>query len=294
MTDREDKGVPAAQHSEERFRLLVEGVDRYAVVMLDPEGRVVTWNAGAERIQGYTAAEIVGQHFSRFYPAEALKEGFPQYELETAKAVGVFEDEGWRIRKDGSRYWANVVITALHGAKGELLGFSKISRDLTQRRSHEEALRQSEERFRMLVEGVSDYAIFMLDVNGIVMTWNSGAERIKGYAANEIIGRHFSVFYPPDAQEGGWPEHELQVAAEIGRFVDEGWRLRKDGTKMWANVTITALRDTDGRLIGYAKLTRDLSERKRAEELEIAGQQREEILEAELSARISAQRAIRI
>jgi len=281
----------ALNQSEERFRLLVESVKDYAIFMLDPGGHVLTWNAGAERFKGYTAREIVGQHFSRFYPPEALQSGLPAHELEVAEATGTFEDEGWRVRKDGTLFWANVVITALRDRTGTLVGFAKVTRDLTQRRHHEESLRQSEERFRLLVEGVSEYAIFMLDVNGFVASWNAGAQRIKGYAANEIIGRHFSTFYPPDARQSGWTEHELQVAAETGRFVDEGWRIRKDGTSFWAAVTITALRDPHGRLLGFAKLTRDLTGQKRAEALEIAGQEREQILEAERSARIEAQRA---
>jgi len=281
----------ALNQSEERFRLLVESVKDYAIFMLDPGGHVLTWNAGAERFKGYTATEIVGQHFSRFYPPEALQSGLPAHELEVAQATGTFEDEGWRVRKDGTLFWANVVITALRDRTGTLVGFAKVTRDLTQRRHHEESLRQSEERFRLLVEGVSEYAIFMLDVNGFVASWNAGAQRIKGYAANEIIGRHFSTFYPPDARQSGWTEHELQVAAETGRFVDEGWRIRKDGTSFWAAVTITALRDPHGRLLGFAKLTRDLTGQKRAEALEIAGQEREQILEAERSARIEAQRA---
>jgi len=285
---------PALHQSDERFRLLVESVKDYAIFMLDPGGHVLTWNAGAERFKGYNAAEIVGQHFSRFYPTEALQAGLPAHELEVAEATGSFEDEGWRVRKDGTLFWANVVITALRDRTGTLVGFAKVTRDLTQRRHHEESLRQSEERFRLLVEGVSDYAIFMLDVNGIVASWNAGAQRIKGYAANEIIGRHFSTFYPADARQSGWTEHELQVAAETGRFVDEGWRIRKDGTTFWAGVTITALRDRQGRLIGFAKLTRDLTGQKRAEALELAGQEREQILEAERSARIEAQRATRI
>jgi PAS domain S-box-containing protein len=288
-----DSSIPLGQ-SEERFRLLVEGVKDYAIFMLDPQGHVLTWNAGAERFKGYAAAEIIGQHFSRFYPPDALKAGLPAHELEVAQAVGSFEDEGWRVRKDGTLFWANVVITALRDRTGALVGFAKVTRDLTQRRNHEESLRQSEERFRLLVEGVSDYAIFMLDVNGFVASWNAGAQRIKGYAANEIIGRHFSTFYPADARQSGWTEHELQVAAETGRFVDEGWRIRKDGTSFWASVTITALRDSDGRLLGFAKLTRDLTGQKRAEALELAGQEREQILEAERSARMEAQRATRI
>jgi hypothetical protein len=182
----------------------------------------------------------------------------------------------------------------MRNADGQLLGFAKVTRDLTQQRAHEEELRRSEERFRLLVEGVSDYAIFMLDANGRIVTWNVGAERIKGYTAREIIGQHFSIFYPDDVRESGWPEHELQVASEKGSFVDNGWRVRKDGTTFWANVTITALRDDTGRLLGYAKLTRDLTEAKRVEAMEVANQQRDEMLEAERSARMAAQRATRV
>jgi len=284
----------ALGQSEERFRLLVEGVKDYAIFMLDPRGHVLTWNAGAERFKGYAAAEIIGQHFSRFYPPDALKAGLPAHELEVAEAIGSFEDEGWRVRKDGTLFWANVVITALRDRSGMLIGFGKVTRDLTQRRDQEESLRRSEERFRLLIEGVSDYAIFMLDVNGLVASWNAGAQRIKGYAAHEIVGRHFSTFYPADVRQSGWPEHELQVAAETGRFVDEGWRIRQDGSSFWASVTITALRDPHGRLLGFAKLTRDLTGQKRAEALEVAELERTQILESERSARIEAQRATRI
>ena len=291
MNDALPRSPPPA---EERFRLLVESVANYAIVMLDRTGHVLTWNAGAERIEGYSAEEIIGRHFSSFYPLEALRQGLPARELAAAAQAGSFEDEGWRVRKDGTRFWANVALTALRGPDGELLGFSKIIRDLTQRRHHEESLRQSEERFRLLVEGVIDYAIFMLDVNGYVATWNSGAERIKGYAAERDHRPALLEVLSADARESGWPEHELQVAAEKGRFVDEGWRLRKDGTTFWALVTISALRDSQGKLLGFAKLTRDLTDRRRTEALEQAERQREEALESERSARMSAQRATRI
>ncbi|MGH8669377.1 MAG: PAS domain-containing protein, partial [Burkholderiales bacterium] len=203
---------------DEPFRELVEGVSDYAIFLLDRTGHVLTWNAGAERIKGYSAAEIVGQHFSRFYTAEALARHWPQHELAAAEAQGRFEDEGWRVRKDGSRFWANVVITAMRDADGALRGFSKITRDLTERRRSEEGLRRSEERFRLLVEAVKDYATFTLDPEGRVASWNPGAERIKGYAAHEIIGKHFSVFYSQGDIARGWPEHELAVAAETGHF----------------------------------------------------------------------------
>ncbi len=205
-----------ARHEADQLRLLVHGTTDYAIFMLDPQGRVATWNAGAERLKGYKAVEIIGQHFSRFYPQEALDRGWPAHELKVAAAEGRFEDEGWRVRKDGSMFWANVVITALRDDRGQLRGFSKITRDLTERKQAEEKLRRSEERFRLLVEGAKDYAIFLLDPQGHVVSWNPGAERIKGYAAQEIIGQHFSRFYPQEALDRGWPAHELKVAAAEG------------------------------------------------------------------------------
>src|SRR5690242_6905196 len=225
------KQSQSPETSEDTFRLLVECVRDYAIFMLDPKGHIRTWNIGAKLIKGYEAHEIIGQHFSVFYPPAALQRGLPEHELRVAAAEGRFEDEGWRLRKDGSRFWANVIITALRDDKGALHGFGKVTRDLTQRREHEERVRQSEERFRLLVDGLSDYAIFMLDANGNVISWNSGAQRIKGYEADEIIGQPFTKFYPQDAIESRWPEHELMVAAETGRFVDEGWRIRKDGSR---------------------------------------------------------------
>ena len=247
-------------------RLLVESVEDYAIFALDVNGNILSWNAGAQRIKGYTADEAVGRHFSMFYPPERVAEKFPDFELKEAARTGRFEDEGWRIRKDGSRFWANVVITALHNAEGKLVGYAKVTRDLSERRKAEEALRISEERFRLLVQGVKDYAIFGLDPTGHVSTWNEGAQRIKGYTADEIIGKHFSVFYPPEDIASGKPERELEIATRTGRYEEEGFRVRKDGKRIWASVLITALRNSDGALIGFAKVTRDLTERRAAEE----------------------------
>jgi hypothetical protein len=248
------------------YRLLVESVRDYAIFLLDREGRVASWNPGAERIKGYRADEIIGRHFSIFYPQEAIDRRWPEHELETAARTGRFEDEGWRVRKDGRLFWAVVVITSVRDANGRLLGFAKVTRDLSERREHEERLRQSEERFRLLVETVQDYAIFLLDPDGRVASWNAGAQRIKGYTAQEIIGRSFTIFYPKEALDMDWPARELEQAKRLGRFEDEGWRLRKDGTRFWANVIITALRDAGGELRGFAKITRDLTERRAHEE----------------------------
>jgi PAS domain S-box-containing protein len=266
--------------SEGLYRLLVQSVQDYAIFALDPDGVILSWNAGAERTKGYAADEIIGKHFSIFYPPERVAERFPEYELEVAARVGRFEDEGWRIRKDGTRFWANVVITALRDESGGLVGYAKVTRDLTERRAAEDALRDSEERFRLLVGAVTDYGIFMLDPRGYVASWNEGAQRIKGYSVAEIIGRHFSIFYPEDKVAAGFPDYELEVAARDGRFEDEGWRIRKDGTRFWANVVITALRNAEGKLIGFAKVTRDLSERRAAEERRVADAQRVAAAEA--------------
>ncbi|MGE4243963.1 hybrid sensor histidine kinase/response regulator [Ramlibacter sp.] len=263
---------------EQRLQLLIEAVVDYGIFVLDPDGRIASWNSGAEKLKGYTRQEILGKHFSIFYPPESVASGWPEEELRRARAHGRFEDEGWRIRKDGSRFWANVIITALFDAQGTLAGYAKITRDLTERREAEEHLRESEERFRQLVESVRDYAIFMLDTDGIVRSWNAGAQAIHGYAAHEIVGRHFSAFYAAQDSEAGKPRIELQTAAAQGRVEDEGWRVRKDGTLFWANVVVSAIRNASGALVGFAKVTRDMSERRRLQELELSSQRMNEFL----------------
>jgi len=238
--------------------------------VLHPDGRVMTWNLGAKLIKGYEPEEIIGRHFSVFYPREAADSGWPEQELEFAESRGRFEDEGWRVRKDGSRFWANVVITALRDGSGKLLGFSKFTHDLSDRKRHEEELRQSEERFRLLVDGVVDYAVFLLDPEGIVASWNPGAERIKGYKREEILGKHFSRFYTPEDIAAHKPSEELATARRIGRAEDEGWRVKKNGERFWARVVVTALYDSEGKLRGFAKVTQDLSERRHIQSLEVA------------------------
>jgi PAS domain S-box-containing protein len=268
----------ALREAEEHFAHLVAGVQDYAIFLLSPHGYVRTWNAGAERIKGYAAQEIIGKHFSQFYLPEAVGRGWPQHELDVAREVGRFEDEGWRVRKDGSTFWTNVVITSLHDANGKLSGFLKITRDLTERRQSLESLRQSEQRFRLLVSQVKEYAIFMLDPEGHVLSWNAGAQRIKGYEADEIIGKHFSVFYSSEDLASGKPARELQIARERGSVEDEGWRVRKDHSLFWANVVITAIHDNKQRLVGFTKVTRDMTERRKVEALEAADRQKNEFL----------------
>ncbi|AZG14545.1 PAS domain-containing sensor histidine kinase [Cupriavidus pauculus] len=260
------------------YRTLVETISDYAIFSLDATGHVASWNAGAARIKGYQRDEIIGQHFSRFYTDEANARNWPAVELEAAARLGRFEDEGWRVRKDGTQFWANVIITALRDEHGNLIGFGKITRDMTERRRAAEALRQSEETLRLLVDSVKDYAIFMLDPAGHIMSWNAGASYINGYRRDEIVGQHFSVFYPPDDVAADKPGRELVIARERGRIEDEGWRMRKDGSLYWANVTITAVYDESRQLRGYAKVTRDMSERKRLEELEQSERRMNEFL----------------
>jgi PAS domain S-box-containing protein len=245
--------------------LLIQSVIDYAIYRLDPEGVVVSWNAGAQRFKGYTADEIIGRHFSLFYSEADRAAGIPTRALATAEREGRFEAEGWRIRKDGSRFWANVVVDAIRDPGGKLVGFAKVTRDLTERKRNEDELRRSEERFRMLVQGVTDYAIYMLDPEGQITSWNAGAERFKGYAAEEIIGQHFSRFYTPEEAARGVPATALATAVADGHFEAEGWRVRKDGSRFWANVVIDPIRSNDGELIGFAKITRDLTERREAQ-----------------------------
>ena len=256
------------------YQLLVQSVRDYAIFALDTQGNILSWNEGAQHIKGYAPQEIIGRHFSTFYPPEDIAAGKPPWELEVATREGRIEDEGWRVRKDGTRFWANVVITALRNEAGELVGFAKVTRDLTERRRSLDALRESEERFRLMVQSVKDYAIFMLDPKGHIASWNEGAQRIKGYTADEIIGRHFSVFYPPEDVAAGKPPWELEVATREGRFEDEDWRVRKDGSRFWANVIITPLRNDVGELIGFAKVSRDLTERRAAEDRAIENARR--------------------
>jgi len=267
----EQPGTRSDPLEQGRLRLLIDAVVDYAIYMIDPDGIVASWNAGAARIKGYDEAEILGAHFSRFYTPEDRLDGKPQRALRTAIEEGRFEGEGWRVRKDGSHFWSHVVIDPIRDPQGLLLGFAKVTRDLTERKVAEETLKQSEQQFRLLVQSVTDYAIFMLDPNGRVSNWNMGAQRIKGYLPQEIIGQHFSVFYTAEDRAAGEPERALEVATREGRFEKQGWRMRKDGTRFLAHVIIDPIRGETGAILGFAKITRDISEVTQAQkELEMA------------------------
>ncbi|MFB9949449.1 PAS domain S-box protein [Rhizobium puerariae] len=264
---------------EERYRLLVEAITDYAIYMLDADGRVASWNPGAQRFKGYEAWEILGEHFSRFYTNEDRLARVPERALRTAATEGRFESEGWHVRKDGSRFWAHAIIDPIWDRSGELLGFAKVTRDLTERRQAEAELRRSEQKFQLLVQGVTDYALYMLDPEGHVSNWNIGAERIKGYTAGEIVGKHFSQFYTEEDRERGEPERSLETAKREGRFEREGLRQRKDGTRFWAHVILDAIRSEDGELLGFAKITRDITEKVQAQKA--LTQAREELFQAQ-------------
>ena len=255
----------ASKSSEGRFRILIDAITDYAIYMLDPDGTITSWNPGATRSKGYAESEIIGENFSRFYTEEDRKSGLPQRALETAKREGKFEQEGWRVRKDGTKFWAYVVIDPIRDGAGRLVGYAKITRDLTERRKAEANLRENQQQFRLLVQGVTDYAIYLLSPEGYVSSWNPGAQRIKGYAPEEIIGQHFSRFYTEEDRQAGLPQQTIAIATREGRFEREGWRLRKDGTKFFANVVVDAIHNPDGSLLGFAKITRDITERTKAE-----------------------------
>ena len=263
-----DTSLPAklALTAEQRFQYMIAGISDYAIYMLDPHGYVNSWNAGAQRFKGYLEHEILQKHFSRFYTPEDRATGLPLQALAQALEQGRYESEGWRVRKDGGRFWAHVVIDPIRDDAGTLIGYAKITRDVTEKKRAEDLLRDSEQRFRLLVQGVTDYAIYMLTPEGLVSNWNSGAERIKGYSYDEILGQHFSRFYTDEDRLRALPAHALATAGSVGRYEAEGWRVRKDSTQFWANVVIDAIRGDDGRLLGYAKVTRDLTEKKAAAE----------------------------
>lgn len=255
----------ASATTDGRYRLLVESISDYAIYMLEPDGKIANWNAGAQRFKGYSAREIIGQNFSRFYTEADRLAGVPQRNLARAAHDGRFEEEGWRVRKDGSRFWANVVIDRILDENAQLVGFAKITRDLTERKQRDDALRASEEQFRRLVKGVTDYALYMLDPEGRVASWNAGAQRIKGYSEAEIVGQHFSKFYVEEDRIKGEPARNLEIARKDGSVEREGWRLRKDGSQFWAHVVIDAIWDEEGFLVGFAKVTRDITERREAQ-----------------------------
>ena len=265
-----DSKTSALTDMAEPFRLMIESVSDYAIIILDLGGHVVTWNPGAERIHGYTAEEVIGQHFSRFYLPDDVADGKPEKDLELAEKERCVEAESWRLRKNGSRLWALVATTALCDKTGKLVGFGQMTRDLTDQKKAEDRMRQSSEQFRMLVDSVEEYAIYMLDSSGRISTWNSGAEKIKRYSANEIIGKNFACFYTSEDVAAGKPQRNLEMARKHGHIREQGLRVRKDGSVFPAEVVITVIRDEHGGVRGFSKVTRDVSEQVRTRGMEAA------------------------
>lgn len=260
------KNLEALINSDKRFEILVSSIRDYAIYLLDPNGKIVSWNAGAQRFKGYTESEIIGKHFSTFLSQADRDAGVPQTILDQAAIHGRYEAEGWRVRKDGTGFWANIVLEAIYNDAHELIGYAKITRDITERKTAQDKLLESERKFRYLVEGVTDYAIYMISPEGIITNWNSGAQRIKGYSAEDVVGTHFSQFMTEQDREAGLADHSLEIAKLDGRYENEAWRVRKDGSLFLAHVIIDAIHNEDGELIGFAKITRDITEKKIAED----------------------------
>lgn len=266
----------AAWQNEERYSKMIEEIQDYAILLLSVDGIIRNWNSGAYKIKGYTADELIGQSFQIFYTAEDRDQQLPQRLLKEARTKGRALHEGWRVHKNGNRFWGSIVITALHDKNGEVTGFIKITRDLTGRKEAEdsqirytqqlEEQRREAEQYHKMIDEIQDYAILLLDIEGNIQNWNSGAEKIKGYQAHEIIGKSFSIFYPPEDKENNLPFQLLGIARETGRAMHEGFRVRKDGSRFWGSIIITALHDDENNVIGFSKVTRDLTERKMTED----------------------------
>ena len=251
---------------ETRFTSVVKNVRDHSIFTLDPQGLITSWNVEAERILGFGEAEVLGRHFSIIFTDEDRRAGVPDHETSAALAEGRAEDERWHVRKGGERFWALGIVTPTHDAAGRHTGFSKILRDMTDRKRAEEAAREREQRFRTLIQNIPDYAIFMLDPGGVVVEWTEGAQRVKGYTAEEALGQHLSLFFTPEDIAAGAVERELAEAAEHGRAEREQWRVRKGGERFWVNEVATAIRDGGGNLVGFTKISRDLTDRKRMQD----------------------------
>jgi len=272
----------------DQLQLLVQGTTEYAIFMLDPDGRVVTWNTGAERLKGYKAEEIIGEHFSRFYPPDANEKDWPKHELEVARSKGRFEDEGWRVRKDGTRFWANVVITALRDAAGTLRGFSKITRDMTERKQSEENARrlvaeaaarraaeenarliqEQRERLRVTLASIGD-AVISTDAEGHITFVNPIAENLVGWNSDDAAGRTLAEVFRIINEDTRQPvENPAMRALRQGAIVGLANRtvlIARDGTERPIDDSAAPIRDAAGKVIGSVLVFRDITERRRNE-----------------------------
>jgi PAS domain S-box-containing protein len=266
ITDRKQAEAARVHDSEERFRLLAASVTDYGIFILDPDGRVVSWNAGAERIKGYRADEIVGQHFSRFYTEEDVRGGKPAQALAAARAAGRFEDEGWRMRKDGSRFWASVEITAVRDADGRLHGFSKVTRDSTERKRKDDALREANRFLDSVVENIP-HMIFVKDANELrFVRFNKSGEELLGHTRDELLGKNDHDFFPPSQADVFTSQDRAVLAgARVVDIPEEPIETREHGTRILHTKKIP-IRDEHGAPRYLLGISEDITERKRAEE----------------------------
>lgn len=250
------------------YKYMVTNVIDYAIFALDLEGTILTWSRGSQFMHRATEHEVLGKKYGLFYQESDKNAGVAALDLKKAEETGSYTTQRWRMRQDGSRFWAHIKIDKMFDEKNTAVGYAVIVHDHTDKKEAEIsrlALAKSDETFNLLVAAVKDYAIFLLSPEGNILTWNEGARRNKGYESYEIIGRHFSTFYSKESKESGHPQWELEQAKAKGQYDEEGWRVRKDGSMFWASVSITAVKNKEGVLTGFVKVTRDLTERREAE-----------------------------
>lgn len=248
-------------HAAKMYGVLVDAIPGHAIYLLSPAGLVLSWNAGAEKLKGYQAREIVGQHFSKFYVEEDRLAGLPEQALRIADKAGRYEGEGWRVKKDGSRFWATVMIQPIRRLSGELIGFGKMIRHEPKNEAVAEAHRGAD-KFRQMVQGVVDYAIYTLDPLGLIKSWNAGAERMTGYTLGRAIGLNFSTFYPKSDRESGIPQASLEAATRLGSYEAEIWQVQENGKPFRAHVIIDAIRDDRGVLVGFVEVARETDDKR--------------------------------
>ena len=280
--NQEGTNIPDTAGTPNLYQRMIEEIQDYAIILMNEEGIIQNWNKGAQTIKGYTEEEIIGKHFSIFYFEEDIKQNLPQKLLNQAAEEGRALHEGWRKRKDNTRFWGSITISAVHDNANTIIGFCKVTRDLTDKKLADDTLRMSEERYHQMIAEVQDYAIILLSPEGIIENWNLGAEKIKGYTAQEAVGKRFEMFYTTEDREKGLATKLLQLAKETGKAAQEGWRVRKDGTRFWGTIVITALHGKSGNIIGFSKVTRDLTQQKLAEERIMAYTSELEIQNSEL------------
>jgi diguanylate cyclase (GGDEF)-like protein/PAS domain S-box-containing protein len=251
----------------DQYRRLIESLTDYAIFALSPEGLIVSWNSGASKIFGYSEQEILGKPYSILFSDEDISRRRPEMELKAAVETGRESVDGWHVRKGGARFWCTDTVQSLRDEYGILTGFTKIVRDSMERHTASEHLRESEERLRLLIEGVTEYAIFSIDPRGLILFWNSGAEQIFGYKEAEVVGKHFSLTYTAAAIAKGVPEAEMATAAKLGNAFDDAWHVRRDGSLFYASGQMTLLKpDVEDNARGFVKIAHDITARKAADE----------------------------